>query len=187
MLDLDDQCSLSARIADGSVPIPEEDLVSDLYLETIDFLSASGYQQYEISNFACPGFSCRHNLKYWTRKPVFGFGLASHSFDGQSRHANYRQMTDYFQAIEECRSPIEWRESIDEAHALGEALFLGLRLNEGVNWSRLQALHSGIQMEDYEKSLRKLVGEGLIEWKDSVVRLTPLGRLLSNEVFQLFV
>jgi coproporphyrinogen III oxidase-like Fe-S oxidoreductase len=68
---------MSLQLADGSISVPGEDLVSDLYLETIDFLAVNGYQQYEISNFARPGFSCRHNLKYWMRQPVLGFGAAA--------------------------------------------------------------------------------------------------------------
>ncbi|MGD0100096.1 MAG: radical SAM family heme chaperone HemW, partial [Acidobacteriota bacterium] len=70
MLDLDDQCPLYARVASGSVRMPDEDLISDLYLETIEALSRSGFSQYEISNFAKPGYDCRHNLKYWQREPV---------------------------------------------------------------------------------------------------------------------
>jgi len=70
MLDLDEQCPLYASIASGAVRMPDDDLVSDLYLETIDFLSHYGLSQYEISNFARPGYACRHNLKYWQREPV---------------------------------------------------------------------------------------------------------------------
>ena len=88
MLDLDDPCPMRALIDTGSVQLPDEDLVSDLYLESIDFLSQHGYAQYEISNFARPGYVCRHNLKYWQREPVYGVGLASHSFDGHSRYSN---------------------------------------------------------------------------------------------------
>jgi oxygen-independent coproporphyrinogen III oxidase len=187
MLDLDDSCPLKEKVEDGTVSIPGEDFVSDLYLETIDFLAANGRRQYEISNFAQPEFFCSHNLKYWKRKPVFGFGLASHSFDGQTRYANHRHMPDYLQAIEFRRSPIEWRESIGEAQAFGETLFLGLRMTDGVEWDRLAAGRNSVRAKAYEKPLKKLVGDGLIEWKGSIVRLTPKGMLLSNEVFQLFV
>jgi oxygen-independent coproporphyrinogen-3 oxidase len=75
MLDLDEQCPLKSQIDQGILRIPEDDLISDLYLETIEFLSARGYLQYEISNFARPGYACRHNLKYWRREPVLGIGL----------------------------------------------------------------------------------------------------------------
>jgi oxygen-independent coproporphyrinogen-3 oxidase len=187
MLDVDDPCPLRSLVENGSVRLPEEDLVSDLYLETIDRLSSCGYAQYEISNFAQPGHSCRHNLKYWTRAPVQGFGLASHSFDGHSRQANFSQMDAYLASVEAGRLPVSRREPLTEAQALEETFFLGLRLNGGLGWDRLKAVYGGHSLQKYEKSLRELCDKGLVEWKDSTVRLTPLGMLLSNEVFQLFV
>ena len=101
MLDLDDQCPLQTMVESGSVRLPEEDLVSDLYLETMDFLASCGYGQYEISNFARPGYQCRHNLKYWTREPVQGFGFGKPFLRRQSAGcANYSQMDDYLGAVE---------------------------------------------------------------------------------------
>jgi len=136
MLDLDEPCQLSAAVSNGSVSIPEDDTVARLYLETIDILGSYGYTQYEISNFAQTDRACRHNLKYWRRKPVIGFGLASHSFDGCSRYANYRNLDQYFQALNESRLPIDWRKPLGEKEALAEILFLGLRLNEGIQWDQ---------------------------------------------------
>jgi oxygen-independent coproporphyrinogen-3 oxidase len=187
MLDLDEQCALSEQVADGLVCLPEEDLISDLYLETIDSLAACGLVQYEISNFARPGYTCRHNLKYWTREPFHGFGLGSHSFDRQSRYANIRHMGDYFRAMDTGRSPISWKEPVTDLQALEETLFLGLRLTEGVDWGLLQRFHNDNKLTKYKASLQELATEGLIEWKDSVVRLTASGMLLSNEIFQTFV
>jgi len=187
MLDLDDECPLRNLVKNGSVRLPEEDLVSDLYLETIDCLAAGGYGQYEISNFARPGHSCRHNLKYWTREPVQGFGLGSHSFDGGCRQANHSRMNAYLREVEAGRLPVSWREPVAEAQALGETLFLGLRLNRGVDWKSLKSIYGGQALQKHEESLRELSIDGLVEWTDSRVRLTRLGMLLSNEVFQHFV
>jgi oxygen-independent coproporphyrinogen-3 oxidase len=187
MLDLDDQCPLQAMVQSGSVLLPEEDLISDLYLETIDFLSHRGYRQYEISNFALPGFACRHNLKYWQREHFYGFGLGSHSFDGESRYSNLSQIGDYFDAVEAGRDPVEWRETLSQSQSLAESLFLGLRLTQGVDWSRLQAVYGTESLAQYEPGLREFVQKGLVEWTDSMVRLTRSGMLLSNEVFQLFI
>ena len=188
MLDLDDGCPLYSLVADGSIRVPEEDLTCDLYLETISALSSFGYRQYEISNFAYSGCACRHNLKYWMREPVQGFGLGSHSFDGHSRYANHSQIVDYFQAIETGASPISWRELVTARQALEETLFLGMRLTEGVDWGRLRSGPNGNYLAKYEISLQQLCAQGLIEWKDtSVLRLTGPGILVSNEIFQLFV
>jgi oxygen-independent coproporphyrinogen-3 oxidase len=186
MLDLDEQCRLYSMVADGSVEMPEEDVISDLYLETIDFLSSCGYAQYEISNFARPDYVCRHNLKYWTREPFYGFGLGSHSFDRHSRYANCAQMGDYVQAIETGISPVLWRESVTRSKALEETLFLGLRLTGGVDWNGLQTVY-GDDPAKYEQSLQEWCARGLVERNGSVVRLTPSGMLLSNEIFEIFV
>ena len=187
MLDLDEQCPLSSLVDSGKVRIPEEDLIADLYLETISFLSQCGYVQYEISNFAKPGFACRHNLKYWQREPVCGFGLGSHSFDGGSRYSNLSQIDDYFDAIKAGKSAVSWREPVASDRSLAESLFLGLRLTCGVNWEMLQGIYGRENMKQYESGMRALSERGLVEWKESTVRLTHSGMLLSNEVFQLFV
>jgi oxygen-independent coproporphyrinogen III oxidase len=187
MLDLDDQCPLQAMVASGSVQLPDEDLISDLYLETISFLSLRGYRQYEISNFALPGFSCRHNLKYWQRKPFRGFGLGSHSFNGQSRCSNFSDLGSYFNAVERGQCPVEWREEVSPTQSLAESLFLGLRLTQGVNLVKLRAIYGQDCLARYESGMLEFVHKKLVEWTDSVVRLTPAGMLLSNEVFQLFV
>jgi oxygen-independent coproporphyrinogen-3 oxidase len=187
MLDLDEPCALASLVAEGAIDIPGEDLISDLYLETIEFLSSCGYVQYEISNFALPGFSCRHNLKYWTREPVYGLGLGSHSFDGRSRYANCRRMDDYFRFLEAGDSPVSWRHGITPEQALEETLFLGLRLTKGIDWEQLRSTHTGDKLDAYEESLKELSDKGFVEWENSVVRLSTEGMLLSNEIFQLFV
>lgn len=187
MLDLDDQCPLYKLVANGSVRIPEEDLVSDMYLETIDSLSSCGYLQYEISNFARQGYACRHNLKYWLRNPVHGFGLGSHSFDGTARYANKSQISDYLEAIETGISPMSWREPIGIDQALQETLFLGLRLTEGIDLTQLNGTYSPEVLSKYTACFQDLADQGLITRNDERIRLTALGMLLSNEIFQLFV
>ena len=186
MLDLDDQCPLYFMICEGKARLPEEDLISDLYLETIDCLSALGYSQYEISNFARPGYACRHNLKYWRREPVHGFGVGSHSFDGASRYANKSAIDGYLAAVESGASPIDWQEPVGKMQALQETLFLGLRLTEGVNWKLLQKVYAE-HLTVYENPLRDLSERGLIKRDGDIIRLTASGMLISNEIFQLFV
>ncbi len=187
MLDLDEPCPLAEIVAEGSAALPEDDCIAEMYLETIRLLSSYAYVQYEISNFARKGYACRHNLKYWERKPVLGFGLSSHSYDGSARYGNVREMQDYLQALESCSLPVDWRGEIDAKQALEETLFLGLRMNAGIDWARLCANHGDRRLAAFERILRDLGRAGLVEWSDSVVRLTPAGMLLSNEIFQSFV
>jgi oxygen-independent coproporphyrinogen-3 oxidase len=187
MLDLEEWCALSAQVDEGLIDLPEDDLIADLYLETLEFLAACGLKQYEISNFAQHGYLCRHNVKYWVREPVLGFGIGSHSFDGRSRYANSPYIEDYFRAIETDKSAVCYRERITALQALEETLFLGLRLTRGVDWAQLQGIYARKDLMKFKDSLLSLDSKGFIEWKDSVVRLTASGMLLSNEIFQLFI
>jgi oxygen-independent coproporphyrinogen III oxidase len=187
MLDLDERCPLQSQVADGSVVLPGEDLISDLYLETIRVFASRGYIQYEISNFAKPGYACRHNLKYWKREAYRGFGVGSHSFDLHSRYANCSEIRDYISAIETGADSIIRREPVDQEQALQETLFLGLRLTEGIDMNLLRNADYGNFLTKYEDSLNDLVAQGLIEKTNSTFRLTASGMLLSNEIFQRFV
>jgi oxygen-independent coproporphyrinogen-3 oxidase len=187
MLDLEGATGLLARVKDGSLILPDEDCICDLYIDTLDFLSSRGFVHYEISNFARPGYRCRHNLKYWKREAVLGFGAGSHSFDGQSRYANTGSVEDYCTRIETGISPVIWKESLTAEQTIQESIFLGLRLTEGVDWDHLQSMDSGGILKTYEASLRGLCSDGLIEKNGSNYALTIRGMLLSNEVFQVFV
>jgi oxygen-independent coproporphyrinogen-3 oxidase len=187
MLDLDEPCLLKTRAEDGYVTLPEDDFVSDLYLETLEFLAGCGYRQYEISNFALPGFECRHNLKYWKRVPVLGFGLGSHSFDGHNRWANTAQMDGYLESVEAGQRPQAWMELIDAAHALQEELFLGLRLTEGIDLEALRNEYGQESVGKYEAILQDCVRRGLLEQTAGRMQLNTSGMLISNEIFQQFV
>ena len=184
MLEIDEQSPLLAYTAEGKSPLPEEDMVADMYAETIDFLNSRGLEQYEISNFACKGSESRHNLKYWRRTPVYGFGLGSHSFDGRFRYANVSEIEDYCRRVESCLSPVAWHSEVTEQQAIEETFFLGLRLNEGVD------LHDGANADflaERKNSMEEFRARGLIDIDESRLRLTGKGMLLSNEVLECFI
>ena len=184
MLELDEASPLSLRAAEGKTSLPGDDLVADLYSETIDFLGSRGLEQYEISNFARVESASRHNLKYWRRKPVYGFGLGSHSFDGCFRYANASEIEDYFSRVESGLSPVAWRSEATEKQALEETFFLGLRLTEGVD---LRSAAAAVFLAGRKKALEEFRAEGLLEIDESRLRLTGKGMLLSNEVLEWFI
>jgi oxygen-independent coproporphyrinogen III oxidase len=187
MLDLDDKSPLAPLIAQGLLMLPEEDTVADLYLETIGFLHSCACNHYEISNFARAGYQCRHNLKYWNREPVHGFGLGSHSYDGQSRFSNCTEIGEYCRLVESNHTPIVWQETVTAQQALQESLFLGLRLSKGIDWNSLPRQDLPDLLDQYKAALKESGMNGLIEWEGATVRLTDKGKLLSNEIFQMFV
>jgi oxygen-independent coproporphyrinogen-3 oxidase len=179
MLDLEEGTALARQVEDERVTLPDDDLIADLYTMAISRFAEAGLAQYEISNFARPGEECRHNLRYWRREEYLGFGIGAHSFIGDRRFANTRDIHRY---IAGQREP-EFGEVLGEGEVRRETIFLRLRQTEGI---------------DYEDVVR-LCGEEGIEWMDrglsdgwlrrvgDRVAFTPSGFLLSNEYMsQLF-
>ncbi|MBV9241948.1 MAG: coproporphyrinogen III oxidase, partial [Acidobacteria bacterium] len=144
----------------------------------------TGYLQYEISNFSKPGFESRHNVKYWRMEPVFGFGMSAHSFDGRERYANTRSTDEFIRLVETRESPEIMRETIDLA---SETAFLGLRLEMGIELDGYRRSFGSDIFDSYGERLVELIDAGLLERGDSRLRLTRKGKLLSNEVFAVFV
>ena len=179
---------LAEQVASGRQPIPDEDLAGKMYLLMQKTLAEAGYIQYEISNFAKPGFESKHNNKYWQMEPVFGFGVSAHSFDGVSRRWwNIRDTNEYVRRIEADRSPMEGEESLDEMQLSSEFAFLRLRLREGFSVSEFDQRFEADFYARFGTEVRSLIREGLIEDRGDRLRLTARGMLFSNEVFEVFV
>ncbi|MGH9489055.1 MAG: radical SAM family heme chaperone HemW, partial [Terriglobales bacterium] len=146
--------------------------------------------QYEISNFARPGFASRHNERYWLRRPYLGFGLEAHSFLRQPearRWGNTADMREYLTAVEAGRPPVAEQTALTPAQALEEALFLGLRRNAGVEWAALREEFGGEPVESKQVVAAELAAAGCLEERNGQVALTARGRLLANEVFERFL
>src|ERR1051325_4472566 len=100
----------------------------------IETVCAAEYQHYEISNFCLPGFESRHNTKYWSGAPYYGFGNSAHSYDGgRRRWENERDVLKYVEMIDRSVSPIVERTELTETDARSEAIFLELRLMRGID------------------------------------------------------
>ena len=180
LLEVHEGTPLATQLQSGRRPMPDEELAAEMYETMIDTLAAAGYQQYEISNFARPAFESRHNTKYWRLEPVYGFGVSAHSFDGVERYANERDTLKYVNLIERTGIAEVYRESIDAA---SEAVFLGLRLNEGIELDEYKAWFGS----DLKDKAAELEEKGLVETVSGRLRLTRRGMLFSNEVFAEFV
>jgi oxygen-independent coproporphyrinogen-3 oxidase len=192
MLEVDDDSRLGRELIAGGQKyhahfVPDEDLTADFYESACDRLDAAGIAQYEISNFARPGFESKHNLKYWTRQPYLGFGVDAHSMlragaegKGAVRFSNSDALEKYAAG-----APHDVV-AVSPESALEEAFFLGLRLNRGIDLCEITK-EFGELAGSYSERLADLVGEGLLERSGNSIRLTGRGRLLSNEVFERFV
>ena len=105
LLEIHQGTPLAEQVRSRRQPEPDPELAAEMYELMLDRLAAAGYEQYEISNFSRPGFESRHNSKYWTLDPVFGFGVSAHSFDGRQRYANERDTAKYVEMIESEQEP----------------------------------------------------------------------------------
>jgi oxygen-independent coproporphyrinogen-3 oxidase len=180
MLDLDEKTPLQVQVARGRVVLPEDEDVAALYLDAIERLRAAGLEQYEISNFARPGEECRHNLRYWTRGKYRGFGLAAHSFIGDERFANTRDIRRYIASSPHAR---DFSEILGGDEARRETLFLSLRRTSGIHYDDLVELCGQEGIAWSERGLT----EGWLRRVDGRVAFTPAGFLQSNDfISQLF-
>ncbi len=188
LLEIHEGTPLAEQIRRGAQPQPDDDLAAEMYELMLEKACAMGYEHYEISNLCLPGRASRHNSKYWTGAPVFGFGCAAHSFDGErKRWSNERDAARYTEAIENGRTPVVETTELDESAAQAEAIFLGLRLLRGISLrEHLERFGADLKRE-HAADLARLSDAGLIEFENDVMKLTRSGALLSNEVFATFV
>ena len=184
LLEIHEKTPLAEQIRSKRQPVPDEDLAAEMYELMCEKVSGKGYAQYEISNFAKPGFASKHNSKYWLCEPVFAFGVSAHSFDGRIRRANERDTNLYVSLIEKHKSPIVFEE---ETNLASEYIFLNLRLTKGLNLEQYERKFEIKILEKYESDLENLHSLDLIETVDNHLRLTKKGMVYSNEVFTVFV
>lgn len=171
--------------------LPDEDTEREIYEETGRILRENGYEQYEISNYAKNGYECRHNIKYWTREEYLAFGLGASSFIKvndlkDKKELRWRNSSD----IEMFNKKIFIREEMEELElrdSMSEYLFLGLRMNRGISESEFgRTFH--LKLEDvFGDAIKKHTENGLLSYKEGVLKLTDLGRNLSNYVFSDFL
>jgi oxygen-independent coproporphyrinogen-3 oxidase len=152
-----------------------------------EVLGREGYIQYEISNFARPGFESRHNLKYWQLAPYVGLGEGAHSFDGVNRWANEDDARLYIERLAERRSPVAEVRRMSPAEQLEEFFFLGLRQVDGVSLERARERWGRDWLSCWQERIETLTQDGLLIRSGDNIRLAGTAYLVSNEVFQEFV
>ncbi len=193
MLEVDEDSRLGRELIAGGTKyhahfVPDEDLTADMYETACAQLNAAGIAQYEISNFARKGFESRHNLKYWTRQPYLGFGVDAHSMLPSAGDALQAVRFSTSDSLDQfvAGAPLN-RTDVSREMALEETLFLGLRLNRGVDVGQVREDFGIPAMEAVSPVLSELDEAGLVAREGDRVRLTSRGRLLSNEVFERFI
>lgn len=177
--------------------LPEEDMERRLYKITNDILSKKGYRRYEISNYAKPGYECRHNLVYWQREDYVGFGTGSASLIEETRFHNSRDREAYVNQLEqaETREELRLREEMQELtkeEQMEEFMFLGLRLSKGISTKTFYETFGKTVEEVYPGLTEKLCRQGLLireAWggREIRLRLSEYGIDVSNVVMAEFL
>ena len=178
--------------ADGNLesvvqPLPDEETERFIYEETETILQKYGYDRYEISNYAKPGYACRHNEGYWRRVNYLGVGLGASSLIENQRFRNFSTYDAYMDAIQNQKLFHEEVESLSVTDEMEEFMFLGLRMMSGISREEFQKKFGKKIETVYEKQIQQLKKDGLIEFVENRIRLTKRGIDISNYVFEQFL
>ncbi|HLG13684.1 MAG TPA: radical SAM family heme chaperone HemW [Blastocatellia bacterium] len=195
LLEVKEGTRLFGQINRGLRPHPDDDLAAEMYTMMCEATAAAGFEHYEISNFArvaksgpaAGDFRSKHNMKYWTGAAFYGLGCGAHSYDGRARWVNVMKTESYIDAVETTGEAVAERHELTDQDRAAEALFMGLRLSEGVDVTEFRSEYGVDVIERYRADIDRFQDAGLIEFSRDRMKLTGAGRLLSNEVFAAFV
>ena len=191
---------LYSWVQEGRVRTADDDTAADMYELAEELLGDAGYQHYEISNWALPGYECAHNLTYWHNLPYVGLGAGAHGWYASHRYSEARPIGEYISRVRKQKA-VAVKDQADASHCLpaaaivedeiispdlemSETAFSGLRLSEGIDRATF-AQRFGQDFESvFGHRLVDVRAAGLLDDTDSHVRLSKRGRLLGNEVFE---
>jgi oxygen-independent coproporphyrinogen-3 oxidase len=179
---------LEVDLRRGKFTAADEDRVAELYLQALEVLGRGGFEQYEIANFArSRGRRSRHNCKYWSFSPYLGLGPSAHSFIEPERFWNCADVDRYFRQLDNGRRPIEESETLTREELMIEAVYLGLRLSDGIDMSAFNDRFGIGFMEHFGTKSAAFELEGLLTITAGHCRLTPRGMLLLDTIAAAFV
>lgn len=164
-----------------------EDLQTDMYYFTKDRLEAEGYRHYEISNFALPGYECRHNMVYWQLQPYIGLGAGAHSYINNVRRSNLLDPLIYSDSILNSGGAVQERERFSKADEMSTAVIMQLRTVQGVEEEEFKKRFGIAMYGVFSDAIEKGTARKLLEWNKGRLRLTRYGLMLSNEAMKEFL
>ncbi|GAF41423.1 coproporphyrinogen III oxidase [Agrilactobacillus composti DSM 18527 = JCM 14202] len=171
----------------GRLHLPSEDAEADMYELALNTFTDHGLPQYEISNFAKPGFESKHNLMYWHNEHYFGFGAGAYGYIGRDRYHNNGPIQQYLAPLHAHKLPVFEHHLVPFSEQVEEEMFLGLRTNQGVSKANFQAKYGYSIRDIYGDTLDKLIQHKLLEDSAGYLRLTHDGRFFGNNVFAEFL
>ena len=177
---------LDGRVTRGEI-LPDDDTQADMYLWTVERLAQAGYEQYEISNYAQPGYSSAHNQVYWRTDNYLAVGLGACSWVRPLRWNNSFTMADYLAQVQASRLPQQEPEHLTEQEQMEETVFMALRMNQGLCKVTFQQRFGKPIEAVFADALQRCISQGWLEEAGGYLRLTEKGRVLGNVVFLEFI
>jgi oxygen-independent coproporphyrinogen-3 oxidase len=180
-LSLDEGSRFIVEVEAGRLALPDDDLVAAMYETAVRKLRGAGYGRYEISNFALPGFTCRHNRNYWERGEYLGLGPAAWSFIGNTRYRSVADVDEYIGRVKTGRSVIAEEEIVDANRAATETVMLSLRTSSGVDMLSYEQQYGAEALQQLARNARPLIDAGLLVQTNGRLMLAERGVLIANE------
>ncbi|SDK53218.1 radical SAM family heme chaperone HemW [Sediminibacillus albus] len=175
------------RYKKGKLHKPKEEVEADMYQMLSRMMESHGINQYEISNFAKPGFESKHNLTYWNNDYYYGMGAGAHGYLPGRRTVNLRPLPAYTKQAMADGKPVLHTEPIGMKEQIEEEMFLGLRKRQGVSKQLFASKYGKNINQLYGNSIELLKNRGWLDETEGFIRLTSSGLLFGNEVFQEFL
>ncbi len=170
------------KMSEGKLELPREDEILAMDGVIDELCSASNMQQYEISNYAQPGYECKHNIRYWENEEYLSLGAGAVSYWQGERTKSIADPHEYCRRIENQENIIVEQEKLDHHGSFRETVVMGLRMNSGVSLKRLSERYNLTPQEYYGSQLDRLIKNGMLQLSESYLSLTKKGRVLANQV-----
>jgi oxygen-independent coproporphyrinogen-3 oxidase len=174
---------LNKMVLDGRIKLQDSDYDAEIYNITMEFLNQKGFTQYEVSNYAKPGYECKHNKAYWQYKDYLSFGTSAHSFVNGKRWWNYSSLKQYIHNINDTGKAVANFEILTQEQMLNEYVMLALR-SDGLNLVNLKERFGEDWLNSSTKTLKMLERKGLLTFRNEFIRLTQKGYSLCDKILE---
>lgn len=184
ILSVEQGTPLQFMIDNGTQKLPKEEKLLKTYQAVVNTLSEAGYIRYEVSNFAKPGFVCKHNLTYWTRNEYLGLGVSAHSYIDGVRFFNTENLQSYCQCLEtKNKAPVSSVTKLTTAEKKEEAIMLSLRTNEGLSTKAYEEEFHENFLAKHKDQLASFIKLGLLTIdREGNIKATAKGFLVLNKL-----
>lgn len=186
-LKIEEDTPLFCMVESGSLEPVEDELDRRMYRNAVDELNKHGYKHYEISNFAIPGYECRHNMVYWKADEYLGLGAGAHSYMSGKRYSNVCDIEDYINKLMDNENHTEGIQEIDKEESMSEFMILGLRLVDGISVAEFRERYGEDVCSVFGKQIERLTRRQLLESENGRLKLSPYGLDVANSVFEEFI